>query len=53
MQKIDFQIDTKYGQYCDAICFPDDASMTDDEIAIEKQRRLDNWIAVIETPSEA
>ena len=50
--KIDFEYTTKYGRFCDAIWFPDDAPMTDEEIAAEKQRRLDNWIAMIENPAE-
>ena len=52
MAKVDFSFDTKYGRFADALWFPDDAPMTEDEIAVEKQRRLDNWIALIETPAE-
>jgi len=50
--KIDFEFTTKYGRFSDAIWFPDDAPMTDEEIAAEKQRRLANWIALIENPAE-
>ena len=50
--KIDFEFTTKYGKFGDAISFPDDEPMTDEEIAAEKQRRLDNWIAIIEAPAE-
>jgi hypothetical protein len=49
--KIDFQVETKYGVYGDAILVPDDAPMTDEEVEAEKQRRVDNWIAIIETPA--
>jgi hypothetical protein len=52
MAKIDFQVETKYGVYGDAISFPDDAPMTDEEVEAEKQRRVANWIAYIETPAE-
>lgn len=52
MAKIDFAFETKYGRYADAIWFPDDAPMTDEEVEAEKQRRVDNWIAIIETPAE-
>lgn len=52
MAKVDFAFDTKYGRFADAIWFPDDAPMTDEEVEAEKQRRLDSWIAIIETPSE-
>jgi hypothetical protein len=51
MAKIDFQVETKYGVYGDAIFVPDDAPMTDEEIEAEKQRRVANWIAYIETPA--
>lgn len=50
MAKIDFQIETKYGVFGDAIFVPDDAPMTDAEVEAEKQRRVINWIALIETP---
>lgn len=50
--KIEFEYTTKYGRFSDALWFPDDAPMTDEEIAAEKQRRLDNWISMIENPVE-
>jgi len=48
--KIDFSFDTQYGRFCDALHLPDDHTHTDAEIEAMKQQRLDNWIAVIETP---
>lgn len=51
MAKVDFSFATKYGEFSDAIWFPDDAPMTDEEIEAEKQRRLSNWIAIIENPA--
>lgn len=50
--KIEFEYTTKYGRFSDALWFPDDAPMTDEEIAAEKQRRLANWISMIENPVE-
>lgn len=50
--KIDFEFTTKYGKFSDALWFPDDIVISDEEIAAEKQRRLDNWIAAIENPAE-
>ena len=50
MAKVDFEYETKYGKFADAIWYPDDAPMTDEEVEAEKQRRLDNWIAMLETP---
>lgn len=51
MAKVDFSFATKYGEFSDAIWYPDDAPMSDEEIEAEKQRRLANWIAVIENPA--
>ena len=50
--KIDFEFETRYGKFSDAISFPDHAPMTDEEVEAEKQRRLTNWIALIETPAQ-
>jgi len=52
MIKIDFAFDTKYGRFGDALHLPDDHGFTDDEIKAMKQQRVDNWIAIIETPPE-
>jgi hypothetical protein len=53
MAKVDFSFATKYGEFSDAIWFPDDAPMSDADIEAEKQRRLTNWLAIIENPSPA
>lgn len=50
MPKIDFQFDTKYGQFSDAIWYPEDAPMSEEELEAEKQRRLTNWLSIIENP---
>lgn len=49
--KIDFEVQTKYGLYRDALYFPDNEPLPDDA-AIEamKQERADNWVAFIEFP---
>lgn len=52
MINIDFEFETKYGKFADAISFPDDEPMTDEEVEAEKQRRLSKWIALIERPAE-
>ena len=51
--KIDFEFETKYGMFRDALYLPDDHSYTDEQIAVMKQERLDNWLFVIENPPEA
>jgi hypothetical protein len=52
MIKIDFEFETKYGMYRDALYLDDNHSFTEQEIEAMKQQRVNNWIAVIESPSE-
>lgn len=49
--KIDFQFDTKYGQFSDALNLPDDHGFTDDQLEAMKQERLTNWLAIVEAPA--
>lgn len=49
--KIDFEFDTPYGKYRDALYLPSDHSFTEAEIDAMKQERLDNWLFVVENPS--
>lgn len=46
--KIDFQFDTKYGMFADAIHLEDDVAYSDAEIEAMKQQRLKNWLAIVE-----
>jgi hypothetical protein len=50
MIKIDFEFETTYGVFRDALHLPDDHGMTDDEIQAMKQQRVDNWIAIVTAP---
>jgi hypothetical protein len=50
MIKIDFEFETKYGKFRDALYLPEDHSYTNEQIDSIKQERLDNWIYVVETP---
>lgn len=50
MTKIDFQFETKYGLFADALYLSDNESFTEEEIQVMKQARLDNWINAIENP---
>ena len=52
MKKIDFEFQTQYGVYRDALYLDDNHSFTEQEIEAMKQERVDNWIAVITAPSE-
>jgi hypothetical protein len=50
--KINFEFNTQYGKFSDALHFPDNQELpSDDEIEAMKQERLNNWITVITTPS--
>jgi len=48
--KIDFEFETTYGVFRDALHLPDDHGMTEDEIQAMKQQRLDNWLAIVTAP---
>jgi hypothetical protein len=51
--KIDFEFETPYGKFADALWFPDDAEIPSDaEIEAMKQQRLNNWLALITAPAE-
>jgi hypothetical protein len=53
MVKIDFEIThPTYGVYRDALHLPDDHGLSDEQIKALQQERFDNWVTVIETPSE-
>ena len=51
MVKIDFEFDTKYGMYRDALYLDENHTFTDEQIQAMKQQRVNNWITAIETPS--
>jgi hypothetical protein len=50
MVKIDFEFDSPYGVFRDALHLLDDHGMTDDQIQAMKQQRFDNWLAIINSP---
>lgn len=52
MVKIDFVFDTKFGKFADALHLPDDHAMSDAEIEAMKQKRLDNWLAIVDPPPQ-
>lgn len=53
MIKIDFEFETPYGKFADALHLPDDHGMTDEAIEAMKAERRDNWIAIVTASSEA
>lgn len=52
MIKIDFEFDTTYGVFRDALYLPEDHTFSDEEIVAMKQQRLDNWLAVVNAPPQ-
>lgn len=53
MVKIDFEFNTQFGMFRDALHLADDHGMSDAEIDAMKQQRLDNWLAIVNPPPEA
>jgi hypothetical protein len=51
MIKIDFEFETEYGVFRDALHLLDDNTFTEAEIQAMKNERVDNWINVITTPN--
>lgn len=52
MKKIEFEFDSPYGKYVDAIVLLDGQTMTEAEVEKMKQERYNNWLAAITTPVE-
>lgn len=50
--KIDFQFDTQYGMFSDALHLEDGVNYTNEEIEAIKQKRLANWISIIEASAQ-
>jgi hypothetical protein len=52
MIKIDFEFDSEYGKYRDAIVLEDNHGVSDNQIDAIKQQRFENWKAHIIAASE-
>lgn len=48
--KIDFEFETVYGKFRDALHLPDDHSYTQEQIAEMQTERLNNWLFNVENP---
>lgn len=48
---INFEIDTAYGKFCDALHFEDHAVPDEATIEAMKQERVNNWVAIITAPT--
>jgi hypothetical protein len=53
MIKIDFEFETQYGVFRDALYLPEDHDLSQEQIDAMKQERLDNWLFIVENPPEA
>lgn len=52
MIKIDFEFETQYGVFSDALYLPEDHNFTTAQIAEMQAERLDNWLFAVENPPE-
>jgi len=52
MIKIDFEFDSPYGKFADALHLPEDHGLSEAQIEALKQERLDNWLAILSMPQE-
>jgi hypothetical protein len=53
MIKIDFEFDSQFGVFRDALHLPEDHGLTDAEIDTMRQQRFDNWLASVSlTPDD-
>jgi len=51
--KIDFEFETPFGKFADALWFHDEQSVpSDEEIEAMKQERLNNWLALVNPVKE-
>jgi hypothetical protein len=50
--KIDFEFQTQYGKFRDALHLPEDHGLTPEQILAMQQERLDNWLFAVENPPE-
>jgi len=50
--KIDFEFETPFGKFADALWFPDGVLPSDQEIEAMKQERLNNWLALVNPVEE-
>lgn len=50
MTKVDFQFETPYGKFADALHLPNNHGLSAEQIEAMKAQRRDNWIAVITAP---
>lgn len=50
MIKIDFEFDSPFGVFRDALHLPEDHGLSGTEISAMQQQRFDNWLAIVNPP---
>jgi hypothetical protein len=50
MMKIDFEFQTQYGVFRDALHLPEEHDFSQEQIVAMQQERLDNWLFAVENP---
>lgn len=48
--KIDFEFQTEHGLFRDALHFPEDHGLSEEQLQAMKEQRRDAWIAVVSAP---
>jgi hypothetical protein len=51
MIKIDFEFETQFGVFRDALHLAEDRVYSHEEIETMKVNRLDSWLAIVQNPS--
>lgn len=52
MVKIEFEFDSEYGIYRDAIVLPDNHNLTDGDIEAMKLQRFNGWLEAVKPQDE-
>ena len=52
MIKIDFEFETSWGMFRDALHLPEDHTFSESDIADMKRERLNNWLAIVNAPPQ-
>lgn len=48
--RVEFERQTEYGVFRDAICLPPDQTLSDAEIAALQEQRVQQWLAAVQNP---
>ena len=52
MVKIEFEFETEFGTYKDALYFEEGAVPSDAEVEVMKQSRVDNWMLMVDPSNQ-